>query len=150
MNQSPLLFSLLFLLPAVVGAASPSAKTSSASAQGSAWGALVLNDDTSANEGIGASAGANWVVVPKAGPGALHLGPALSLSRQSEEWNDGPCDRELEEDILEVSADGCALGRPVRPQEAVLDGGLHLFGAITGHSSDDDWVALTLGLGFPF
>lgn len=187
MNQILL---LPFLIPAIAFAA-PAATPTPRSA-GSAWGALVVNDDTSANEGIGGAAGASWVVLPRVGPGAVSVGPAISASRQSDRWRDGPCNRRLREDILELSADarwvvpfdakkkvrgfvrtgpgvyrfdyeyqddncreyddsdidlGWMLGAGA---EVALDGGMHFFAAVTGHSSDDDWVALTVGLGFPF
>lgn len=172
--------------------AAPATSTPSSGQAASAWAAVVVNDDTSADSGLGVSGGVSWVIAPRVGPGAVQLGPAVSASRQSDEWRDGPCDRELREEILELTADarwvvpfdarrrfrGYVRGGPGIYRfgyeyqddecreyddseidfglmlgvgaEYAFDGGFSLFGAITGHSSDDDWVALTFGMAFPF
>lgn len=186
MRQATLLFVLC------CGSVAHAASTKAPPAPASAWVGVVLNDDTSADSGVGVAAGASWTLVPRAGPGAILLGPTLAVSRQSDQWRDGPCNRELQEDIVELTADARFVV-PLDPKrrvrafvrtgpgvyrfryeyrdddcrefddseidfgfmlglgaEVAFEGGLALYGGLTGHSSDDDWIALSLGLAFPF
>lgn len=185
---------LLVLFPFLVGAGAktpPSrAKTSFPADERTAWVGVVVNDDTWADEGVGLAAGAQWVVLTELGPGHLTVGPALTISTQSETIGDAPCDRQYRENIAVLGADGrfvLPVSAKVRPfartgpgiyrfdteyrdddcrsheddeidlgwmlgvgVEVDLGSSVRFHGGIDAHASEDDWIALGLGLSFAF
>lgn len=201
MNASPLVCVILLLAtPSFANEAAPKKASSGGKTitlrpahpvQGpTAWGGLVLNNDTWADEGAGLVGGLQWVVVPELGPGALTVGPTVGISSQSDTRRDAPCDRRFKENIVEVTGDVrwvVPVSKQVRPfvkagpglywfdteyrdddcfeqddseldlgfmlgfgAEVSISSSVSLYGAVDVHESEDDWIALNLGVSIPF